>query len=315
MRCGLFLASSIERDIRRCGFNRVTVASGLRPPRSWVVGLAWVLALLASPSARADITFYDLFKVIAYDQTSNAQPTTPSEYFGNVGVSASSPADLTGGQVTSTSPLSPMTLTGSNGNFSFSTPGLSSKAALDTDLPNGTTYTYTLSGGNFGGQSATLSTPSSDAYASAVPYFTNNAFTALQNVNAHSAITLTWNAFTAPTGVNTPLIFIGISEVSTGQSVFGISGDNTITSTTVAANTLLPGTQYDLDIVYSARLQTPNAGFTDATSFTAYDLRTDLVFTTAVPEPSSILLLGAGAAWLAWTRLRRRARRVVVGGG
>jgi len=311
MRWGLLRAWSIERGIGRCGFKRATVASGLRPLRSWVAGLAWAVALLASPSVRADITFFDIFKVIANDQTSDAQPTTPSGYFGSVGVIADNPADLTGGQVTGASPLSPMMLTGSDGNFIFQTPGLTSKAALDTDLPNATAYTYTLSGGNFNGQSATLSTPSSDAYASAVPYFTNNAFTALQNVNAQSAITLTWNAFTPSMGVNTPLIFIGISQVSDGQSVFGISGDNTITSTMVGANTLLPGTQYDLDIVYSDRLLTPNAGFTDATSFSAYDLRTDLIFTTAtIPEPSSILLLGSGAAWLAWTMLRRRARRV-----
>jgi hypothetical protein len=273
-------------------------------------GLALALAALIATPARADITFYNLFKVAGYSQTSDAQPVTPNGFFGTVGVDADTPGDLSGGQVTSSSPLSPMTLSGSDTSLVSYTPSYGSLAALDAALPNGT-YTYTLSGGTFDGASATLTTPASDAFASAVPYFTNNAFTALQGVSASSAINLTWNPYATPAGVNQPLTFIGITQVSNNQSVFGMVGDNNFTSTTVAANTLQAGTTYDLDIVYSARIASvPDNGFGDATAFTAYDIRTDLIFTTAVPEPSSLVLLGcaAGIVAVAIGRSRRTMR-------
>jgi hypothetical protein len=67
---------------------------------------------------------------------------------------------------------------------------------------------------------------------------------------------------------------------------------------------------YDLDIVYSARISTQNAGFGGATAFSGYDLRTDLIFSTAaVPEPSSLALVGAGAACLMGAARRWRARK------
>jgi hypothetical protein len=270
--------------------------------RRWTFGRDWALrlilaaaALLGESSARADIVFYDIFKNTAYTQSSNSQPTTPIEFFGSVGVTATNNSDLTGGNVTSSSPLSPMTLTGSNGNFAFQSPGFSSKSTLDMDFPNGTTYTYNVTGGTFNGQSATLATPASDEYASTVPFFTGNTFNALQGVDPSTAINLTFNTYSTPSGVNTPLTFIGITQVSDGKLAFSTSGDNTLSSALVSPGTLLPNTKYDLDIVFSARNLTKNAGFTDATSFTAYDLRTDLIFTTgaaAVPEPSTITMIG-----------------------
>ena len=269
------------------------------------------ISVLAPGAHAGTISFYDLFKTIAYDQTSNAQPTTPAGYFGTVGVTSTSPTDFTAAEVTSVSPLSPMMLSGSAGNFIFSTPFVASKTSLDNDLPNGTVYSYDISGGTLGTQSATLSTPASDAYSATVPFLTNNGFTALQGVNAGDAITLDWNSYATPTGVNTPLIFVGISQVSDGSLAFGTSGNNLLTSATVAPNTLQPGTQYDLDLVYSARIVTENAGFGTGTSFASYDVRTDLLFTTGtVPEPSTFALAALGGLALAAARrLRRRAVR------
>jgi PEP-CTERM motif len=92
-------------------------------------------------------------------------------------------------------------------------------------------------------------------------------------------------------------------------SVYGTSGSNTLNSATVAANTLAPGTTYDLDIVYSNRNLTPGPeGFGNSNAFYSYDLRTDLLFTTAasVPEPSTLVLAGLGVALLLGVNVVRR---------
>ena len=277
--------------------------------------LAFILALAAAQggsAVRADITFFDVFKVTTYNQTSISAPASVNGYFGALNVSTNNAADLTGATVAATSPSSPFTLTGSGLNYSYGTPGFTSKTAFDLTLPNGTAYKFSLTGGNFNGQSATINTPANDAYASTVPYFTNSTFTTLQGFNANQAITLTFNPFTAAAGVNAPLTFIGINRVSDGASVFGTSGDNTLSSANIAANTLQAATKYDLSIVYSDRISTPNAGFGNATGFVGYDVRTDLIFTTAaaVPEPSILTLAGVGCLLALGVRAFRAHGRV-----
>jgi hypothetical protein len=265
---------------------------------------------LLAPFAHGAVLDYDLFKTIAYSQTSNAQPTTPTVFFGSVAVDSDNTTDFTAGNVTSTSALSPMVLMVADMAGNFQSPGLGSQAELNADFPNGTTYTYNISGGTLGSQSATLSTPASDEYASTIPFFTNSGFTSLQGVNATNPITLTWNPYATPAGINTPLIFLAISRASDGALVTGTSGNNSLASFTVPANVLQPGTQYDVDLVFSARNATANAGFGGAASFYSYDLRTDLDFTTAAatPEPSSLSIAALGilgfAGLLTWKRKR-----------
>lgn len=261
--------------------------------------VAGASAFLTAPRADAAVLFYNTFKVESFNQTSSAQPATAAGFSGFANVNASLATDLSGGEVISLSPLSPMGLTGSNGNYAFGM-GFGTKPALDAGFPNGATYTFLLTGGTFNGQTASLTAPATDDYSATVPYFTGSTYLTLQNFNTANAINLLFNAWAAPGGVNTPLTFVGINRVSDGSTAYATSGPNTLTSALVGANTLLPSTQYDLDIVYSARLSTANAGFGSATSFSAYDLRTDLLFTTApaataTPEPASVFLMGFGA--------------------
>ena len=266
--------------------------------------------LLLSPFARGAILDFNLFKNTAYQQTNDAQPTTPIGYFGSVAVESNNTTDFTAGNVTSTSPLSPMMLTMTGTTGAFQSAFLGTKATLDADFPNGTTYTYNISGGTLGSQTATLSTPATDEYAATIPFFTNNAFTSLQGANSASSINLSWNPYATPPGINTPLIFVGVTRVSDNTFVAGTSGSNALNSFTIPANTLQPGTQYDLDLVYSARNGTANAGFGGANSFYSYDVRTDLVFTTAaasIPEPSTFSIASLGIlAFVGWVRKRQR---------
>ncbi len=271
------------------------------------LGLA--LALAGAPRAHANITYYDTFKVQYFSQISTSQPVTTTGFGGFANVNASLASDLSGGTVTSSSPLSPMTLTGSGGNYSF---GIfpATKVLLDADFPNGTTYTFHLTGGTYNGQSAAVATPATDDYSATVPYFTGSTYTTLQNFNVANLLNLTFNSYATPAGVNTPLTYIEIDKVSDSSAVYSTNGTNTLTSASVGANTLAPATQYDLSIVYSARLLTTNAGFGTATSFAAYDLRTDLFFTTAAltatPEPASFGIAGLGIFGLLLAVRRKR---------
>ena len=280
---------------------------------SWLT-IGAVAGIVAAPCAQANIMFYDLFEVQSYSQASNnAAPTTPVGYNGFAVINASA-GDLTGGNVTSTSPLSPMALTGSNGNYSFGI-GVSTLAALQADFPDNAAYTFHVTGGTFNGQTAGLTTPAADAYSAAVPYLTGNSFNSLQGLNSTLTDSVTFDSYSTPAGVNTPLTFFQITRVSDNATVFSTSGSNTLTSVLLPANTLTPGTQYDLDVVFSSRLVIDNAGFGSATSFVAFDRRTDVLFTTesaavASPEPSTILSAAIGTLLLvlcASIRMRRTA--------
>jgi len=262
------------------------------------------LSLLAT-DAHAAITFYSLFVSNGYEQTSNAQPTIPLSYSGDVSIDFNNAGDLTAANVTSPSPLSPMTL-----NLGTLTAGFgqtyASAAQRDTNFPPSAEYQFNISGGILGSQSASLSRPGTDAFAPDVPYFTGTTYDDLQGVDATTTIILPFTGYAAPLGVNDPLIFIGITRVSDGALVYGDSGPNTLTSFTVPVGTLQPNTDYDVNLVYSSRISIGQAGFGTATSQMAFDLRTDLFFTTGVPEPSTIAL--AALASLAILSYRRRAK-------
>ena len=273
---------------------------------------------------RADITFYDIFKIQRYSQTSTGQPLAPVSFQGDANVTANSPGDLTGGTVTSASPASPMTLTGSNGNYSYGA-AFATKAQLDTTFPNNTTYTFNLTGGNYNGVSATLTLPASDQYASTVPYFTGSTYTMLQGVNSSQNFDLNFNSFGLSSLANFAGTYITITDIATGTTVFSTSGSNSLTSALVAGGTLQAGTQYDVSVDFSERFTTtypfssvfqpgnpnPDYGFSGSTSFWAYDLGTDAVFTTAAaaPEPSNVWLILAGLSVISFVAVRPRRNR------
>lgn len=274
------------------------------------------------PLARAAIGNYSLFKRLAFAQTSDSQPTVPFATDGGVGLFTTSPTDLTTLRVFSTSP----TLLSPNSPFSPMqySPGYwqssqfySSLEEMDTSLPSGDVFGYLLEGGDLGTRLALLPIPETNLFPRDIPYFTGNAFTLLDGMDPTEPFMLHWNGYTAPPAINDTPLFVNISRVSDGQSLVGFGVPNTVTSYEIPANTLAANTQYRADLSYSARLFTPDAGFTSADTYINFDYATNLYFTTAtagsgsaapvVPEPASHAL--ALAALVALTALLRKHRR------
>lgn len=289
-----------------------------RLPVFRVTLLRMVLGILItgnSSLASASVQYYRLFKSQSYQQTTNAPPSVPNLIWASVDVLSTSAADFTSAQVTTTSPLSPITLAPFAPSYAppffafVRQQSYGTLSDLSTDFPNGTLYQYGVSGGTLGAQSGSLSTPATDRFASQVPYFNGTVFSQLQGMNSAAPFQFTWNGYVAAAGINAPFIYFAINRVSNGQLVFGTTGTNALTSVALPTNTLQPGTAYDVSLVYSSRIDTPNAGFSGATSEVGFDLRTDLIFTTAsVPEPGTLALGIVGVAFLTFVAYVRRRR-------
>jgi len=257
-------------------------------------------------AAQAEISFFRLFKTLSYEQTSNAQPSTLAIASGDATILYNDVNDFSTAQVNSTSPLSPMALTPSfTGAVSYGQL-FATSGDLDTDFPDNTIYAFGISGGTLGTDAAALNTPATSIYASQVPYFNGTTYDQLQGMDPAAPFSFTFDGYAAPVGGNTPLIFFSITRDSDGAFIYGDSGANTLTSFLAPANTLEPNTAYTVSLIYSSRIDTPNAGFNGATAEVGYDLRTNLGFTTAVPEPASVCLLAmTGLGLLVGSRFRR----------
>jgi hypothetical protein len=272
-----------------------------------LLGLAVLVGTAARP-ARADIFFYDLLKSKDYIQTGPSAPVAPVEYDGNAGI-ASAVGDFTNASITSSSPISPYVLTIFPGDASWFI-ALTTKAQLDADIPNGTTYTFNVSGGSLGTQSATLTLPSTDKYAANVPYLTGGSYNALQGMNASDPLTLTFDPFAAVSGTNFNFMIVDLYPAGNSQPLINADLANTASSYTLAANTLQPNTSYTFALSYFVDNFTLNGGFGHATEEYGYSESTFVNFTTGpvgVPEPSSLTLLALGGGALAgWRRWRKR---------
>ncbi len=270
--------------------------------------LTFLSAVLASSSAQANIQFYRLFKSETYQQTGNAQPSEPVSFKGAADMSYDIPSDLSSAQVMVASPLSPITLSPLSFGYSHFSKTYASASALDTDFPNNATYTYAISGGTLGTHSASLSTPASNQYALQVPFLNGTDYSQLQGMDSTAQFQLTFDGFTPPAASGSALILLQLSRVSNGQVDFSGALFNTQTSFVLPAHTLQPGTAYMGDLLYSYHTTATvfSTGFIGAHSQVEYDLHTQFTFTTAVPEPTSLVLATVGFIGLTGWSWRRR---------
>lgn len=269
--------------------------------------------VVCSPTAaQGAIKYFRLFKSASYQQTTNAQPSTPDVAWANLDIFSDNASDLNSATVTAASPLSPINLSLAGPGYSppytaftFST-AYATIASLTTNYPNSTAYQFAISGGVLGNQSASLTTPATNLF-SVVPYFNGSTFAQSQGLNSALPFTFAWDGFSVGGPVNLELAYFTISRISDGQVAYSTVKGNGASSVILLANTLQPNTAYNATLIYDARIEGPNAGFNGATSEIAFDQRVNLVFSTrAVPEPSGLVLAAVGLLSLVVWRRRKR---------
>jgi hypothetical protein len=251
---------------------------------------------LSGRTAQASITFYDVFTNNSYLQTSNAQPSTATGFFATATLSYNTAGNVGNAQVVTGGSTSPLTLTSSPGNnFDYSA-SFPTQAAMNAAFPLGSPYTFQIGGGTLGTQSASLNTPGAALF-SVIPFLTGSSYSQLQGLNPTLSDTIGINGFSPVAGTTESFVFITITRQSDNALVFQQSFlSPSTTSIFLAANTLAAGTAYNIDLDYSSRITTANAGFGGASSLIGFEQRTEIGFSTGsgVPEPSSLALTLAG---------------------
>ncbi len=194
-------------------------------PRPVRISVVAALVGLSTPSAHAAVEFFGVTKGERFQQTSDAAPPSPSDFFGFMTMTASSSADLGAAQVTTNmvvpSPLSPFVLTPVYpGAFTFYK-SETTLANLDTDFPNNALYTFSISGGTLGAQNTSLLVPPINLFPSKVPSFSGTTFNQLQGMNPAAPFNFNWSGFTPAAEITTSSILFDIQNISGDPAPLG----------------------------------------------------------------------------------------------
>ena len=270
------------------------------------------MLLLAATGARAQVTGVPIFETVYSTQTGST--VTPTGYNFDARVFETKTTDVGTATLTYPGPGSPGTyslVAGSNPPFlDYGPPGSATLAALSAAFPMGS-YVTRYSGGLAGTGTVTTNFTQT-AFAGSTPTFSAGTVTGLTGLNAAQSFTVNFNPFVTGAVANESDLFFNIYNTATGANVLGDEFQpSTLTSFSVPANTLMPGTSYYAQLDFSNRINSTDAnGIGNGLGF---DRVTTLNFTTAAPVPeastpvSLSLLLALGLGGIIVAKRRRKA--------
>ena len=274
---------------------------------------ALLLCGAALPSLASEISYVNQFRNLAYTQTDNVTLSAQGAFFSaSAVVSGLANATYDSGTMTigdpNTGPSYALTSSDGGHSFGMQTPSLPSQAAMDTQFPLASHYTYLLTGGP-NSTSASMDVGANN-YAAAAPMLTGNSFSALQGMDTSQPLSLAFNPFNAVPGAADEFIFLSFYNYGTATSLNPLGfAPRTTTGLTLGAGLLAPGSPYAFELIYSVRVSPPGDG-ADFAPQIGFDLRTSGLFTTAVPEPATFALWLLGLVALAGSGQVRKGRRV-----
>ena len=266
----------------------------------------------ALPSPASEISYVNQFRNLAYTQTDNVTLSALGAFFSaSAVVSGLANATYDSGTLTigdpNTGPSYALTSSDGGHSFGMQTPTLPSQAAMDTQFPLASHYTYLLTGGP-DSTSASMDVGASN-YAAAPPMLTGNSFSALQGMDTPLPLSLAFNPFNAVPGASDQLIFLSFYNYGTATWLYPLGfAPRTTTGLTLGAGLLAPGSPYAFELIYSVRVSPPGDG-ADYPPQIGFDLRTSGLFTTAVPEPATFALWLVGLLGLVAKARSGRGRR------
>ena len=262
----------------------------MKPDRRFAILV--LVACLARP-LQAQVVNFSLFKVTVYHQTSVAPPAAPDApnayYLGVQLNSIDSPgfADVTFSDPPGDSyVLAPLT----SDYFNYGSPYFSAKADLDAMFPSGE-YDFQVDYTNAAFDTGALIVPDYDLYATNAAAFTTNCWAAMQHVDPAADFVLAWNAFSQQPYTTAAFSFVDIFSEITGEAPFSadfVTPDTTTTN--IPANTLKYGQTYRVNVFFSNRQDTQNAGFGNALGTVGFD---NLTYTTLVTVPPRLSISAA----------------------
>ncbi|CAN5746632.1 hypothetical protein BH11PLA1_BH11PLA1_07380 [soil metagenome] len=236
--------------------------------------LSALILLAAVGGARAD-SFYDIFYNVRTFQTPGTPLPMQVGYDAIARYVAETTADAESASVTFPSgtvyPLERSGLTFLKQSILYG-----NDSTLIFNWPDGV-YTFAISGGTLGTQSATLNRAPGALWTPHLPRVNN--LDQLQLINPTMEFQVQVDGFDPVAGAAFNLVFVELRDAM-GLPVFEFSGPSSTTSVPVAPNTLAPSQTFGGTVWYSARNTVGNAGLSGASATVGWDRVVDFSITT-----------------------------------